>query len=106
MVLFNSESTHNFIDTRVEKHLNMFIYPTASFQVSILGNKTTPCDRKCHKVELAIKDHKLRSPMYAMTIGRVDIVLGAQWLERLGTFRLNLREQFINFYENGRKYKL
>ena len=51
-------------------------------------------------------DYKLRSPMYAMEIKGVDIILGAQWLEMLGIVRLNLREQFIRFYENGRKYKL
>ena len=44
--------------------------------------------------------------MYFMSIGGVDIVLGAQWLETLGTVGLNLQEQFIKFYENGRKYKL
>ena len=48
----------------------------------------------------------LRFPMYAMEIRGVDIVLGAQWLETLGIVGLNLREKFIRFYENGRKYKL
>ena len=43
--------------------------------------------------------------MYVMEIGGVDIVLGSKWFETLGTVRLNLREQFIRFYENGRKYK-
>ena len=45
-------------------------------------------------------------PLYAMEIRGVDIALGAQCLETLGTVKLNLREQFIKFYENGRKYKL
>ena len=63
-------------------------------------------DGKFHKVELAIKNDKLKSRMYAMEIRGVDIVLGAQWLETMGTVGLNLREQFINFHENGRKYKL
>ena len=41
-----------------------------------------------------------------MEIKGVDIVLGAQWLETMGTVGLNLREQFIRFYENGRKYNI
>ena len=108
MVLVDSGSTHNFIDYRIEKQLNKLIYPSANFQVSIPGNKTTPCDGKCHKVELAIKDYKLRLPMYAMAmaIRGVCIVLGAPWLETLGTVGLNLREQFLRFYENERKYKV
>ena len=68
MVLVDSGSKHNFIDSRVAKQLNIFIYPTASFQISIPGNKTTSCDGKCHKAKLAIKDYKLRLPMSAMAI--------------------------------------
>ena len=44
--------------------------------------------------------------MHTMAIEGVEIVLDAQWLETLGIVGLNLREKFINFYENGRKYKL
>ena len=44
--------------------------------------------------------------MYVMPIGGVYIVLGAHWLATLGTIGLNLQEQFIRFYENGKKYKL
>ena len=65
-VLVDSGSTHNFIDSRVAKQLNICIYPTTNFQVSILGNKTTPCDNKFHQVEIPIKDYKIISPMYAM----------------------------------------
>lgn len=53
-----------------------------------------------------MSDYKLKYHMYAMPIGGVDIVLGAQWLATLGTVGLNLQEQFIRFYENGKKYKL
>ena len=105
-VLIDSGSTHNFIDSRVAKQLNIFIYHTASFQVSIPRNKTTLCHDKFHKVELSINNYKLKLPMYAMEIRGFDIGLGAQWLETLGIVGLNLSEQFINFYENGRKYKL
>ena len=44
--------------------------------------------------------------MYLMEMRGVDIILGTQWLETLGTIRLNLREQFINFYEDERKYNI
>ena len=44
--------------------------------------------------------------MYVMEIGGVDIVLGSKWFETLGTVGLNLREQFIRFYENGSRYNI
>ena len=49
--LVDSGSKHNFIDSRVAKQLNIFIYPTFDIQVSIRGTKTTSCGKKCHKVE-------------------------------------------------------
>jgi hypothetical protein len=105
-VLIDSGSSHNFIDTKIARQLNIFIHPTSEFQFSIPRNKTTSCDGKCHKVEVSMSDYKLKSPMYAMPIGGVDIVLGAQWLATLGTVGLNLQENFISFYQNGEKYKL
>ena len=44
--------------------------------------------------------------MDAMAIIGVDIVLGSIWLEILGTIGLSLQEQFIRFYENGRKHNI
>jgi len=106
MVLIDSGIIHNFIDHWVAKNLNIFIYLTANFQLSILGNKTTTCDEKFHKVEIPIEDYTLTLLMYLMEMRGVDIILGTQWLETLGTIRLNLREQFINFYEDERKYNI
>ena len=91
-VLVDSGSTHNFIDSRVARKLNIFIYPTASFQVSIPGNKATLYEGKFYKVELSINEYKIRSSMYVMESGGADIVLGAQWLETLGTVGLNLHQ--------------
>jgi hypothetical protein len=104
-MLIKNRSSHNFIDTEVAKQLNMFIYPSSDLQVIILGNQTTLCTGKCHKVKLSIKDYQLQAPMYAMEIGGVDVVLGAQWLSTIGTVGLNLHKQFLEFFENGRKYK-
>jgi hypothetical protein len=70
-----------------------------------MGDRTTSCDGKCNKVELTIDNYKLISLMYAMVIRGVDIVLGAQWLASIGIVRLNIQNQFLIFYENGKKYK-
>jgi hypothetical protein len=104
-MLIDNGSSHKFIDTKIEKQLNMFIYPSSDLQVAIPWNQTTSCTGKCHKVKLHIKDYQLQAPMYSMEIGGVDVVLGAQWLSTIGTVGLNLQKQFLEFFENGRKYK-
>jgi hypothetical protein len=78
IVLIYSGSSHNFRDTKISIQLNIFIYPTSEFQVSISRDRTTSCDGKFHEVEVYINEYKLKSPMYAMPIIGVDILLGAQ----------------------------
>ena len=41
---------------------------------------------KCHKVKLQIQDFNLESPFCSVPLGGVDVVLGIQWLQTLGTF--------------------
>ena len=96
-VLIDSGIIHNFIDPRVAKNLNIFIYPTVNFQVLIPWNKTTPFNEKFHKVDIPIKDYTLRLPMYFMEIKAVDIILGTQWLETLGTKNIKLTRTIYKF---------
>jgi hypothetical protein len=39
-VLIDSGSSHNFIDTKIMRQLNIFIHPTSEFQVTIPRNRT------------------------------------------------------------------
>jgi len=62
-LLINSVSSHKFIDMNIVMKLNIFIYPTSEFQVSIPGNRTTSCDRRCQNVEVSMNVYKLKSLM-------------------------------------------
>jgi hypothetical protein len=53
-----------------------------------------------------MSDYKLKSPMYAMPIRGLDIVLGARWLATIGTIGLNLQEKFIRFYQKWGKVEI
>jgi hypothetical protein len=61
---------------------------------------------KCHKVNLQIEDYELEYGFYTIPLGGVDIVLGFQWLQTLGTYLENHQKQFIKFKWEGRKYEL
>ena len=39
-------------------------------------------------------------------LGGVDVVLGIQWLQTLGTYSANHQEHFIEFHEFGKTHKL
>ena len=86
VVLFNTGSTHNFIDVSVAKRLNLFIYPVPNMKVMVAEGKNIKKVGKCHKVKLQIQDYNLELEFYAVPLGGVDVVLGIQWLQTLGTY--------------------
>ena len=45
--------------------------------------------KKCYNVKLQIEDYNLESRFYTLPLGGVDIVLGIQWLQTLGTHSIN-----------------
>ena len=39
-------------------------------------------------------------------MGGVDVVLGVQWLQSLGTIDFNFQERFLNFFGEGKEVEL
>ena len=75
-VLIDCGSTHNFIHGKLAKSLNCFIYLALEFQVMIGNGGTINCLGKCHKINLTMGEYVLNSPMLAIPMGGVDVVLG------------------------------
>ena len=96
-VLIDFGSTHNFIHCKLAKVLNLFVYPALDFQVMIADGGTINCLGKCHSINLAMEEYVLNSPMIVILMGGVDVVLGVQWLQSLGTLDFNFQKLFMKF---------
>jgi hypothetical protein len=105
-ILIDIGSTHNFIDINVAGRLNLFVYPAADIRVMVENGKKIDRIIKCHKIKLQIEYYKLESGFYTVPLGGLDVVLGIQWLQTLGTYSTNHRKQFIKFKWEERRYKL
>ena len=62
--------------------------------------------RKCHKVKLQIQDFNFESELCIVPLGGIDVVLGVQWLQTLGTYSVNHQKHLIQFKWKGKSYKL
>ncbi len=51
-------------------------------------------------------DYQLDTPMYAVSMGVADIILGVQWLTTLGTIEMNFQELFMRFQSKGKVVEL
>jgi hypothetical protein len=106
IVLIDSGSTHNFIHYKLAKALNCFVYPVPKFQVMIADGGTINCLGKCNKINLTMGEYVMNSPMIAIPMGGVDVVLGIQWLQSLGTMAFNFQELFMKFSLKGKEIEL
>jgi hypothetical protein len=58
-------------------------------KVMVANDKKIGNVGKFHKVKLQIQDFNLESKLYTVPLGGVDVVLGFQWLQNLGTYSFN-----------------
>jgi hypothetical protein len=48
-----------------------------------------------HKINLTMGEYLMNSPMIYIPMGGVDVILGVQWLQSLGTMAFDFQEIFI-----------
>jgi hypothetical protein len=106
IVVIDSGSTHNFIDYKLAKDLNCFVYPTPEFKVVIADGGTINCSGKCNNINLTMGEYVMNSPMVAIPMGVSDVVLGIQWLQSLGTMAFSFQELFRKFSLEGKEIEL
>jgi hypothetical protein len=106
IVLIDSGSTHNSIHYKLAKSLNCFIYPAPEFQVMIANGGIINCSGKCNKINITMGEYVMNIPMISIPMGGVDVVLGIQWLQSLGTMDFNFQDFFMKFSLEGKEIKL
>jgi hypothetical protein len=96
-VLIDSFSTHNFINYKLAKLPNYFLYLALEFQAMVVDGGTINSSGKCHSIKLNMGECLLDNPTISIQMGGVDVVIGVQWLQSLGTMALNFQELFMRF---------
>ena len=76
------------------------------FQVMIANGGTINCSGKCNKIYLTMGEYVINSPMIGIPMGGVDVVLGVQRLQSLGTVAFNFQELFMKFSLEGKEIEL
>jgi hypothetical protein len=72
------------------------------FQVMIFDGGAINCLGKCNKINLTMGEYVVNSPIISKPMGGVDVILGIQWLQSLGTMTFNFQELFMNFSLEGK----
>lgn len=84
VVLIDNGSSHNFINLRITRKLNIQSTKVDPFFVRVANGEKLHCDTLFKAVPIQVQGVTIRADLFAIPLGGIDIVLGIQWLEELG----------------------
>ena len=97
MILLDSGSTHNFMRTKTAERLKLFMTSTKPFKVHVGSGDSLICKAKCDNVLIQIQGHEFPVDFFVLDFNGLDVVLGVQWLQTLGTVHTNYRDLTMEF---------
>ncbi|KAK9199273.1 hypothetical protein WN944_014461 [Citrus x changshan-huyou] len=104
IVLVDSGSTHNFINSRLANMLQLLFQPTSAFPVKVANREKVICQGKHDKVHVLIQDIPFELIIYLLPITGLDVVLSVQWLESLGSVVCNWKQLTMDFdWDNAKR---
>ena len=106
VILIDSGSTHNFISSRLANLLQLSIKPTTSFSVQVANGAKLTCQGMFEKVQILIQNIPFSLTVYFLPITGLDMVLGIQWLETLGSVVCDWKDLTMEFEWEDKKQRL
>ena len=86
--------------------LQLPIQPTPAFLVRVANGEKVICQGKHEKVYVLIQDVPFELTLYSLPITGLDMVLGIQWLENVGSVVCNWKTLTMDFNWNNKKRRL
>ena len=97
VVLIDSGSTYNFISEKMASMLQLPVIPTYSFHVRVANGEPLKCRGRFESVHITLQGIPFTLTLYALPLVGLDLVLGVQWLEQLGTVECNWKKLTMKF---------
>lgn len=106
IVMVDPGATHNFISLGVVEKLGLPISLSKSFGVSLGTGDAVHGEGECIGVRLQLQGVEIVENYLPLTLGNSDLILGIEWLEKLGTMTANWKMQTLRFELEGREVTL
>ncbi|GMI93353.1 hypothetical protein HRI_003004600 [Hibiscus trionum] len=103
-ILIDGGSTHNFIQSRVAKHLALPITRTLNFTI-LVGNGQRLNNEGCARdVPVIVQNTKLQTDFYILPIEGADVVLGVAWMATLGPITMDFSKLTFEFMHDNTRH--
>ena len=106
MVLIDSGVTNNFINVVLVLEQWLDIELGTQFVVTIGDDTRCKGRGVCKRVELRLQELTIIADFLAVELGNVDLVLGMQWLDTIGTMKVHWPSLTMTFLAKDKKIVL
>lgn len=97
IVMVDPGATHNFISLETVKKLGVPVLPSKEYGVSLGTGDSVMGIGLCKSVVLELQGIVIIENFLPLELGNSDVILGIQWLEKLGTMTTNWKTQTLRF---------
>ena len=106
MVLIDSGSMHNFINSKMADKLQLPVIPTDPFTVHVVDENWLQCRGKFEQVWVNLQGIPFALTLYLLPLTGLGLLLGVQWLEQLGPVVCNWKMMTMEFHWKDQARKL
>lgn len=106
IILINSGSTHNFIQPRIAKFLNLPFEDTIPLRVMVGNDSVMDCKQLCAATKLIVQEHEFTVTLRVLPVSGAEVVLGVEWLRTLGPVVTNYTSFTMQFSHEGKPINL
>ncbi|XP_042495423.1 uncharacterized protein LOC122074594 [Macadamia integrifolia] len=105
-ILVDGCSTHNFVQSRVARHLGLAIEAAPTITVLVGNGDRLSSEGIVKKLPVRILNHLITIDLLVLPIFGVDMVLGFQWLAQLGPMLFYYGRLSLEFMDGDTKIQL
>lgn len=102
-ILVDSGSTHNFMQLEVAIDLQLTIHAIQPFNVSTGEGEKLICNRIYKVVGMKIQGIEVSVDLFLIPMSSSNVVLGIQWLKKVGDILSNYEKLTMRFKLNGKE---
>ncbi|XP_026445569.1 uncharacterized protein LOC113346219 [Papaver somniferum] len=101
-ILIDTGSTHSFLDAKLAKKLQIHLVPTGKMLVTVANGDKTVSEGVCEDLQWSMQGYHFSANLRVLPLGGNDMVLGVDWLKKLGDVMFNLDELKVSFHHHGK----
>lgn len=101
MVLIDSGSTHNFIDSETTRRIGLTIHKEGTLEVMVANGERVKSSGCCKKVNISIQGILISTDFHLLNLKGCEVVLGVHWLRTLGPILWDFSNVWMKFSLNG-----